>query len=207
MIPPTRLVLGSPFWCIEWHEWLSSTMDRATDLAKVGAPSGSVVVADFQSAGRGTHGRKWHAAPGTCLMFTILVRPDLAPEMLEPLPIEVASSVALALNDYTGLAIGISPPNDLTIRSEKVSGTLCTSRIVGTSVEWVLCGIGINTNMRQDELPLPGLTSLAIETGGAHFEHGQLLEAVLERLRWIRDGECASCAGYADKPILSSKVE
>jgi biotin-(acetyl-CoA carboxylase) ligase len=127
--------------------------------------------------------------------------------MLEGLPIQVARSVASALSEYTGLPVGISLPNDLTICGKKVSGTLCTSRIVGESVEWVLCGIGINTNMGCSELPLPGITSLAIESGGEHFEHGQLLEAVLERLRWIREGDYAGCAGYADKPILSSKVQ
>jgi biotin-(acetyl-CoA carboxylase) ligase len=88
-----------------------------------------------------------------------------------------------------------------------VSGILCTSRIVGASVKWVLCGIGINTNMGTGDLPMTGVTSLQVETGGAHFEHSRLIEPVLERLRWIRDGELASCAGYADKPILSSKVQ
>lgn len=172
-------------WPIEWHAALPSTMDRAAELAAVGAPSGTVVVADYQSSGRGTRGREWLAPAGTCLMFTIIVRPRVDPPMLETLPARIGVSVAETLQQEFGLRCEIKAPNDLLVHGRKLCGVLCTSRVVGNHVEWVLCGIGLNTFMTQEQAPLPSATSLAME-GIACPPHHVLLDRLLCRLEWLR---------------------
>ena len=161
-------------------------MLRADALAASGAPDGMVVVSDFQSAGRGTRGRAWLAPPGSCLMFTVVCRPQIAPATLETLPRRVSETLAAALRADLGLACAVKAPNDVVVGARKLCGVLCTSRLVGERVAWVLVGIGLNTTMRIDELPLPTATSLAIE-GVAVPSHGALLESLLRRLEWLRE--------------------
>ena len=160
-------------------------MEVATALAERGAPSGSVVVADFQSAGRGTHGREWVATPGSALLFTVLGRPKVEARELESLPLRVANAVAHALRSRIGLACDIRPPNDLLVDGRKLCGVLCTSRVVGNDVQWVLVGIGLNTRMSAAQLPLASATSLTVEDC-AFPRHDQLLEWLLEELTFLR---------------------
>jgi BirA family transcriptional regulator, biotin operon repressor / biotin---[acetyl-CoA-carboxylase] ligase len=171
-------------WSIDWHRELPSTMTRARELAVAGAPAGRVVVADYQSAGRGTRGRIWLAEPGTCLMFTVLLRPALAPGALEMLPRQVSESLADALHAKLGLACVVKEPNDILVHGRKLCGVLCTSQVHGSSVEWVLCGIGLNTNMAADQLPLETATSLLAE-GVAVLPHNELLALLLGSLTWL----------------------
>lgn len=160
-------------------------MDRARELAESGAPSGHVVVADYQSQGRGTHGREWLARPGTCLMFTVLARPAIPPHGLSRLPLDVGETVAGFLQDRFGLDAVVSPPNDVEIGGRKVCGILCTSRVNGDTVEWLLCGIGLNTAMWAHQLPVPEATSLAAEGVTPLPGHRVLLPELLSRLRWL----------------------
>lgn len=175
----------TPFWCVEWHARLGSTMERAGELAELGAPSGMVVVADYQERGRGTHGRSWVAPPGTCLTFTVLARPCIAIHELEALPQRVGAAVARALWDNLQLDCTIKLPNDLLVNDRKLSGVLCSSRVVGDDVRWVLVGIGLNTAMRAEQLPVATATSLSIE-GLAPPAHATLLEWLLAELAFLR---------------------
>jgi BirA family biotin operon repressor/biotin-[acetyl-CoA-carboxylase] ligase len=143
-----------------------------------------VVVADYQSAGRGTHGRTWQAPPGTCLMFTLVCRPWILPAQLETLPRRVSESIAGALRERLGLPCEVKQPNDILVHGRKLCGVLCTSHLVGERVVWVLVGVGLNTSMRGDELPLSSATSLAVE-GVPTPGHAALLELLLECLTWL----------------------
>lgn len=169
-------------------------MDRTTELAEAGAKAGYVVVADYQSRGRGTHGREWIAPPSSCLMFTAIFRPALEPGELSSLPAMIAQSVAQAVLDVCGLLPDVSPPNDLTIGGKKVCGVLCTSRITGERVDWLLCGIGLNTTMTSAQLPFDGATSLHLAAQRPVPDHSVLLEAILGRLYWLREAGAARCA-------------
>lgn len=182
-----RRLAPNRYWCLEWHSELGSTMERAAELALEGAPAGMVVVADFQSQGRGTHGRVWHAPHGTCLMFTILVRPAVQPDHLSELPGRVAASLSALLRTEFGVSLEVKPPNDVLVSGRKICGVLCSSRVTGPSVDWVLCGIGLNTWMRDDQLPVDTATSLLVEVGDGIMPHPQLLELILSRLVWLRD--------------------
>src|SRR2546428_10639441 len=82
---------------------VESTQTTAFGLAARGAPDGTVVVADHQSAGRGRRGRSWNDAPGTGLLASILVRPRIAPPPLAPLSIATAGAVAAAPRRATGI--------------------------------------------------------------------------------------------------------
>lgn len=144
-----------------------------------------VIVADHQTSGRGTRGRTWQAQPGTCLMFTVLARPRLPPHALIDLPLRVATAIAAALQHRLGLVCTIKPPNDVLVNDRKLCGVLCTSRVMGDEVRWVLVGVGLNTFMQPEQLPVETATSLALE-GVAAPPHAELLEWLLAELAFLR---------------------
>lgn len=177
-------------WRIEWRQSLPSTMDRAAQLAAAGEPAGSVVVADYQSKGRGTRGRTWHAPPNSCLMFSFILRPTVSPDRLTFLPGLVAERLVALLREQFGLDAQVKAPNDVLVGGKKVCGILCTSRVQGETVEWVICGIGLNTTMRESELPIPNATSLALE-GVDVPPHRELLTTLLVSLRPLLEPDLA----------------
>lgn len=159
-------------------------MSRARELAEGGAAPGTVVVADYQSEGRGTHGRSWLAPSGTCLMFTLIARPDFPVRSLTDLPLRVSESVAGWLRDQFDLDCEVKPPNDITVAGKKLCGVLCTSHLVGERLEWLLVGIGLNTRMSEVDRPIETATSLTIE-GAVVTDHDDLLRRMLGSLGWL----------------------
>jgi BirA family biotin operon repressor/biotin-[acetyl-CoA-carboxylase] ligase len=167
-------------------------MTRARELAESGAPAGTVVVADYQSEGRGTHGRTWLALPGSCLMFTLIARPKLPIATLTEIPLRISESIAACLLEEYGLHCDVKPPNDILVGGRKLCGVLCTSHLVGKRLEWLLVGIGLNTRMSESDRPMETATSLAIE-GVVVAEHDDLLRLVLGRLDWLTGSGAGRC--------------
>jgi BirA family biotin operon repressor/biotin-[acetyl-CoA-carboxylase] ligase len=172
-------------WRVEWHAELDSTMERAAELARSGEPEGLVVVADFQRAGRGTHGRSWIAPRGTCLMFTFLLRPGIPPCELSGFPNRIAALAASRLSSETGLEIDVKPPNDLVVNGRKIAGILCTSHVIADEARWVACGIGLNTALARPDPDIPNATSLLLE-GVPLRSHSDLLKCLLSCFHELR---------------------
>lgn len=166
-------------------------MTRARELAESGAPAGTVVVAGYQSDGRGTHGRSWLAPAGSCLMFTLIARPDIPVATLTAIPLRISESIAACLREAYGLDCVVKPPNDILVGGRKLCGVLCTSHLVGDRLEWLLVGIGLNTRMTAEQRPYETATSLAIE-GVAECMHGVLASRILTRLRWLVETDPAA---------------
>ena len=152
--------LGSPR---AHHRLTDSTNARLRELAIGGAPHGTIVTADEQSAGRGRQGRTWTAPAGKALLLSLLVRGLGRRDALLPLAVPVA--VAEACERLAGVACRIKWPNDVWIGDRKVAGVLLEGR---PQEGWAVIGIGLNVSIAADEFPeeLRGLaTSLAIESG------------------------------------------
>jgi BirA family transcriptional regulator, biotin operon repressor / biotin---[acetyl-CoA-carboxylase] ligase len=117
------------------HRLTDSTNERAKELAEFGAPHGTLVTADEQTAGRGRQGRAWTAPPGTAVLMSLLLR-DLD-ERHELLPLAAAVAVCEALP----VEASIKWPNDVWIERRKVAGTLVEGR---PQEGWAVLGIGLN---------------------------------------------------------------
>ncbi len=168
-------------WRIYRYGRVATTMDIAAELAARGAPAGTVVVADEQTAGRGREGRRWLAPAGTSLLFTIIARPPFAVVQDERLSVRVAEHVAAAIERHCGIRPVIKEPNDLLVGGRKLVGILLQSRVRRDALEYLLIGIGINVNIPAEQLPLPTATSLLVELGRP-VDREALLAAVLEEL-------------------------
>jgi BirA family biotin operon repressor/biotin-[acetyl-CoA-carboxylase] ligase len=143
------------------------------------APEGALAVAGEQTAGRGRLGRRWFSPPGTSLLCSLQLRPDVSPERLPELTGVAARACAQAITAVTGLELELKFPNDLLVSGRKVAGVLAEAR-----EGRVVLGVGINVNVAADDLPREAdrpATSLLVETGREH-DRAELLAELLERL-------------------------
>lgn len=122
-----------------------STNERARALAAAGAPSGTIVTADAQSAGRGRLGRAWTTPPGKALLYSAILRPLDRRHALLPLAVPLA--VCEAIESLAPLRCEVKWPNDVWIRERKVAGVLIEAR----PPEWAVIGVGANVAVEPGE--------------------------------------------------------
>jgi BirA family biotin operon repressor/biotin-[acetyl-CoA-carboxylase] ligase len=136
------IALGKP---IEIFDEIDSTNDALKRAAKVGATHGTLYVAEVQSRGRGRQGRSWLGERGESILASVLVRIDCEPQRLPPLSIVSG----LAVRDALGVARAkLKWPNDVLIDDSKVAGVLVEAVLLGSRVEAVIIGFGINVHQR-----------------------------------------------------------
>lgn len=137
---------------VQVHEVLSSTNAHAKELARLGAPEGTVVIAQKQTAGRGRLGRSFHSPRNAGLYFSLVLRPDCPAEQLMHLTCAVAVAACDAVQRACGLRPGIKWINDLTLDGKKLGGILTELSFGGDgTVSSAVIGIGINC--RLDTVP------------------------------------------------------
>lgn len=145
-----------------------STNDEASRLARAGAPEGTLVIADHQTAGRGRLDRQWLAPAGSSLLLSLVFCPNLAPTQVQRLTMIVGLAVVDAIGLETGLAVALKWPNDIVCRQAKLGGILTEIALTGDAVDFVVVGLGLNVNLDPAELPaglLMPATSLSFELG------------------------------------------
>jgi BirA family biotin operon repressor/biotin-[acetyl-CoA-carboxylase] ligase len=161
---------------VEWHEILGSTMTEAIQLAAAGAPSGTVVGAEEQTAGQGRHGRSWHSESGLGLYLSIILRRQYSPATLPVVTLALGLAVQEAILKYTDLACDLRWPNDVLVQSKKCAGIL-TQLESSTHPSAIIAGIGINVNHSSFPAELSGIaTSLRMASGSIHSRERLLVE-------------------------------
>jgi BirA family biotin operon repressor/biotin-[acetyl-CoA-carboxylase] ligase len=124
------------------YDAVGSTLDVAHALAP-SAASGTLVIANEQTAGRGRHGRRWTSAPGAGVWLTLIERPTDA-RALDVIALRCGLYAAEALDELAGETVRVKWPNDLYVGDGKLAGILIETRWRGTSPEWVAIGFGLN---------------------------------------------------------------
>ncbi len=171
-----------------YFEELGSTIDEARD-GKYG--HGDVVVAEYQTAGRGQRGKKWSSEVGKNLMFSVVLDTSFLRADEQFLVLQV---VALALVDTFagyGLDARIKWTNDIYIGDRKIVGVLIDHSIKDGMLSRSGAGIGINVNQTEFEEWLPNPTSMTLEAG-RQFDRREVLERfyarLMERFDALRSG-------------------
>jgi BirA family biotin operon repressor/biotin-[acetyl-CoA-carboxylase] ligase len=149
-------------WTVHAYGTVGSTSDVALKLARSGAPEGTLVVSETQTAGRGRRSAPWESPEGG-LWMSFVLRPRLGPERRPGISLVSATAVAKALHALSGLPVRLKWPNDVIIEGRKIAGVM-----VESAGESLVVGIGINVNIPEEDLPRPRwyeATSLLRETG------------------------------------------
>ena len=121
---------------------LGSTLDKAHELGAAGAPAGTVIIAEEQTAGRGRDGRTWHSPPGG-VWLSVLLRPPTA--VLGIVSIRAGLVLADVVDEIAGAPLArLKWPNDVLVHDRKLAGVLCEGRWQGDTLQWLAIGLGIN---------------------------------------------------------------
>ncbi len=149
--------LGTRWLARAYHhlDETDSTNRVALEQARAGAPHGTTVVAEGQTAGRGRLGRSFFSPPYLNLYTSIVLRPSLdtaeAPTLIQAAGIAVAEAVAGEIGDSR--AVEIKWPNDVLLGGLKTSGILMELGAEATRVDFLVLGIGVNLNVSRETFP------------------------------------------------------
>lgn len=165
-----------------WYPALASTMDAASTLATNGAPIGTVVETDHQTAGRGRQGRVWTAAPGSGLLTSWILRTSHSPQCVGVLSPLVALAVIRAVRRAAPDApLAFKWPNDVLVDGRKLAGILLTSRSHGAEVT-IIAGIGVN--VRAESVP-DSSTATALDEWHEGASAGELRNCIAFELECV----------------------
>ena len=179
------------------HRLTDSTNQRAKELADAGAPHGTVVTADEQTAGRGRQGRSWVAPPGSAVLMSVLVRE--LDESAALLPLATAVAVCEAAESIASVECAIKWPNDVWVEGRKVCGILVEGR---PAAGWAVVGIGLN--VRPVEFP-PELRDIATTLGGDSV--AAAVDALLPALdRRLADPAAAVLDAWRERDALRGRT-
>ena len=182
---------------IYFYEETDTTNNRARELALEGAPEGTLVVAEKQTAGRGRRGKVWESPLGTGIWMSLVLRPQTMPAEASGRTLLCGQATAEAIEAETGLSAGIKWPNDILINGKKAVGILTEMDCEMSEVHFVIPGIGINVNTASFPPEIAEIaTSLYLECGKT-VSRRRLVHRVLERLEehyetFLRTGSFAA---------------
>lgn len=160
------------YWRVSVVELTSTTQGDLAQLVRDGkAKVGDVIVAEYQSAGRGRLNRSFEAAKGSALLFSFYIEPTRNRQDWGWIPLIAGYSVAQTLRSFNAK---IKWPNDILINGKKVSGLI--AEVIDRGI---VVGIGVNVGMELGELPVDNATSLLLE-GAVQLTRNQLLSEILE---------------------------
>lgn len=170
---------------IHHFDVVDSTQTIAHKLAQEGAPDGTVIIGEEQTAGRGRMARPWESVHGTGIWMTIIVRPDVTPQQASSYTLVVAVAVSKAIKTlYKNVEPAIKWPNDLLINGKKCTGILTEMQAEADCVQALLVGIGINANQIEADFS-PEIADIATSlrlAAGEEINRAALVATILQYL-------------------------
>jgi BirA family transcriptional regulator, biotin operon repressor / biotin---[acetyl-CoA-carboxylase] ligase len=190
---------GLPWRQLDVVAETGSTNADLISRAESGADiDGSVLLAEYQNAGRGRHGRLWSAPPRTQIAVSVGVDGGSVPRSSWGwLPLATGVAVADALTGLAGIDVGLKWPNDVLANGGKLAGILAE---VATPASAIVLGLGLNVTLTADEAPDPVATSL-LTLGSSVTDRNTLVRRILRELAVRIDAW--RTAGGADSALIA----
>ena len=128
-----------------YYKEIDSTQNEVWRMIENDCENGSVVIADIQTLGKGTHGRTWHTDESNNIAFSFFLKTNCNIKKLDGITVEIAKIIVDIFEKQYGINLSIKEPNDIVINNKKVGGILTESKVLCEKVEYIVVGIGINT--------------------------------------------------------------
>ena len=180
-----------------WYDTIDSTNTKAKELAKAGAPAGTVLVAGKQTQGRGRLGRSFSSPKNAGVYLSVILRPDCTPEKLMHLTCATAVAACRAVEKAAGFVPQVKWANDLVWNRQKLGGILTELALqANDKVDFAIVGIGINCNQLTQDFPeeLQSMATSVRQITGLPCPPVRLAAALTEELCRL------------DKQLLSDKT-
>lgn len=188
-----------------WYDTIDSTNTAAKRLAKEGAPHGTVLIANRQTAGRGRMGRQFDSAPDAGIYLSVILRPQCPPDQLMHLTCAAGVAMCDAVESVTGIRPGIKWINDLVLENRKLGGILTELSVDRGITEFAVIGIGINCNRESFPAELQNIaTSLSVDRA---VLAGAMIDALYEMDRNLPEKEALMARYRKDCLTLGKAVK
>ena len=129
-----------------FYKKIDSTQDEIWRRIKNGKiNNGTLIMADIQENGRGTHGRVWHTDEENNIAFSFLIEPNCNIKKIDGLTTDIAEIILNILKNEYKIELEIKKPNDIIFHGKKIGGILTETKLVSEQVKNLVVGIGINT--------------------------------------------------------------
>jgi len=158
-------------------------MDLAKTYAAQGYPEWTVILALEQTGGRGRYGRSWFSPRGG-LWFSVILRPKFEVYYTSLIGFAAAIAVVEAIRELTNVKALLKWPNDVLVQNKKVAGILVEATLLADKIEYVILGIGVNTNISSEEAPneLKNKICSLKEITGKEIQNDDMMIAILNKL-------------------------
>ena len=179
-------ILGRELHCLDT---IDSTNSYAKRIAMTGAPEGTVVIANDQTAGRGRMGRQFQSPRDKGIYLSVLLRPEMEPQRLMPVTAMAGVAVCDAVEKVCGVRPGLKWPNDPVIGNRKLCGILTEMSLEGETgrVQYLVLGIGINVGQEAEDFS-PDVAAIATSLSaylGRPVSRPELAAALIHELEWL----------------------
>ena len=165
---------------IHYYDSIDSTNTKAKELAETGHPSGTLVVADQQTAGKGRRGRSWESPSGTGIFMTLILKPEINPNNASTLTLGAALAVAKAISEVTREPAQIKWPNDIVMHGKKICGILTEMSAQFDYINHIVIGIGINVHNEEFPEEIAQMAGSLLTECGRRFHRADIIEKILE---------------------------
>lgn len=157
----------------------TSTNDIVKEMAEKGASEGLIVIAEEQIKGRGRMGRRWITGKGKALAVSILLKPDIKPDICPSITSLIALSAVKAIRKATNYDIMIKWPNDLVLNNRKLGGILTEMSMEGIKVKYIIIGLGLNINQEVFDDDIKNIAVSLKSFSGKNFDRRIILSEIL----------------------------
>lgn len=161
-------------------EKVDSTNNEVKRLSDEGAPHGTLVIAESQTAGKGRRGRVWASPERKAIYMSLLLKPEFAPDKASMLTLVMAISTAKAIEDVTKMQAMIKWPNDIVVNKKKIVGILTEMNMEADYIKNVIIGIGINVNQQEFPEEISQTASSLFIEGGESYSRTELIWKTME---------------------------
>lgn len=133
--------------------------------------NGTIVLADIQTNGIGTHGRRWYASNKGDIIFSLLICPNVKVEKLSSLTTEIAEVIVWVFEKLYKIKLDIKEPNDIVYNNKKIGGILTETKLVNGIVKYLVIGVGINTNKKEFESEIEDIATSIVNEFGINIDN------------------------------------
>ena len=174
-------------WKAHLHHFptIDSTNDRLKTLARQGAPQGTILIADHQTAGHGRMGRNFHSPAASGVYLSVLLRPQCVPTELMHLTCAAAVAMCDAVEKAVGFRPGIKWTNDLVYGQRKLAGILTELGFDAQgNVDWAIVGMGINCTQEESQFPeeIRSIAGSLASVSGKSIDRAKVAAAMMDAL-------------------------
>lgn len=167
---------------LEYFEEIDSTHKYAKKIAVQNNENGKIIIADMQTAGIGTKGKKWYSGKAKNIAMSIILKPEITIKQLEGLTIKIANCMKKSIYELYRINLNIKEPNDLLLNNKKICGILTEINTRGEKINYLIISIGFNVNEENFSIEIRDIATSLKNEFKKNFEREEIIRKFIENL-------------------------